>query len=70
MIQGVDSIRSLFGTIDIASRLLDLAQNSRNSTIQAVCGMALFHLFNMILRLSDTPQFLASMFVISYSLLL
>ena len=36
LIQGVDSVRTLLGTVEIATRLLDLTQNSRNTTIQVI----------------------------------
>mmetsp|Transcript_12206 Transcript_12206/g.18439 ORF Transcript_12206/g.18439 Transcript_12206/m.18439 type:complete len:1492 (+) Transcript_12206:184-4659(+) len=52
--QGSYPIRKQFISLEVASRLLDLSQHSRNTTIQAVCAMALFHMFFMVLQEAAT----------------
>mmetsp|Transcript_26281 Transcript_26281/g.44331 ORF Transcript_26281/g.44331 Transcript_26281/m.44331 type:complete len:1505 (+) Transcript_26281:148-4662(+) len=43
--QGGLLARQKFCTFEIAFRMLELSQHSRNTSIQATCAMALFHLF-------------------------
>ena len=54
MAQGASEHKRKFVTVDIASRLLELSQHGRNSTMQASCGMGLSHMFLFVMTLD--PQ--------------
>jgi len=46
--QGSVEYKWRFCIFDIAARLLELSQNSKNESLQTTCGMALSHLFTLV----------------------
>ena len=52
--QGTAEYRRRFAVVEIAARLLEMSQHARNEVLQATCGMALSHIFYLVMTNEPT----------------
>lgn len=52
--QGSIEYRRRFAIVEIAARLLEMSQHARNEVLQATCGMALSHIFYLVMTNEPT----------------
>jgi len=60
MAQGSPEFRRKLTTVEVATRLLELSQHGRNDAFQASCGMALSHMFFLVMTSESRSAYSAS----------
>ena len=58
--QGALEFRRKFVSIDLAVRLLELSQSSKNEHLQASCGMAVAHMLYLVITAHHYPSIIIS----------
>jgi hypothetical protein len=53
--QGGVEFKRRFLVVEIASKLLEMSQHSRNESLQATCGMAVSHILMLVMTSEPTP---------------